>query len=119
MAIQRVKSSAKRRTKSETQSSDVAHEIVHLVVNVLKQQHPTLTRVAYDLLTRCFTIDATYASLFILQLKGLELLLRSPLKGNNFPLLVKFAVSVLQDEQLLRAQIEAKLKKAVFDYQLL
>lgn len=72
-----------------------------------------------EILSRAFTLDYAYVKVFILDLKGMELVLNAPLKGNNLTILTRLATSILQDEGLLRAQIEARIKKAVFDLELL
>ena len=72
-----------------------------------------------EILIRAFTLDYSYVKVFILDLKGMELLLKSPLKGNNLTILTKLATSILQDEGLIRAQVEARIKKAIFDLELL
>ena len=72
-----------------------------------------------EMLTRVFTLDYAYVKVFVLELKGMELLLRSPLKGNNLTILTKLATSILQDEGLMRAQIESRIKKAIFDAELM
>ena len=72
-----------------------------------------------ELLTKTFSIDYTYVTYFILTLKGMELLLKAPMKGICITQLTKLSIVILQDTGLIKAQIEAKLKKAVYDYTLL
>lgn len=95
-------------------------DVLTLIIALLRchQQDSLSSKIIIEVLTRAFTLDYSYVKVFVLDLKGMELVLAMPLKGNNLTLLTKLATSILQDEGLMRAQIEARIKKAIFDLEL-
>ncbi|CAD8145667.1 unnamed protein product [Paramecium pentaurelia] len=69
-----------------------------------------------EILIKIFQVNRSFVHKFIYQMKGLEKLLK--LEGSNqdqYRCLSKLVISIIYDKTLIRASIEAKIKKSIFD----
>ncbi|CAD8097413.1 unnamed protein product [Paramecium sonneborni] len=97
-------------------------EILDLLFNGIKKildsniQNSNTTQIIIQILVNIFKKNRQFVSHFLLQMKGLEQIFKMKGEGNNqFISLSKLTMLMIYDQTLIRAQIEAKIKKIIFD----
>ncbi|CAD8144153.1 unnamed protein product [Paramecium octaurelia] len=97
-------------------------EVINLLLNGIKKlfdltiMNQTTQILCIKMLIKIFATKRLYINQFVLQMQGLESLFKvKQIFRIYMPILSKFALVIIYDKTLLRAQIEAKIKKIIFD----
>ncbi|CAD8063012.1 unnamed protein product [Paramecium sonneborni] len=106
--------------QQKQQDQKVFHQIFEAVVQIMKGkiQNEITSKICIEILVRAFQINNENVHKFVYQMNGLEPLLK--VKGNSRNQvynLTKLVLSIVHDSTIVTAQIEAKIKKILYDQQ--